>query len=148
MKLLSSLAIATLALLTASTAYGFEDGTAIKVKTILKTTTTWEGKPIVYPQGQAEITGLTIELAPGGETGWHAHPVPSFGMILEGTLAVTLKDGRTRVFQAGDSVAEVIGTLHNGRNVGEGPVKLLVFYAGSVDTPLTVKAPAESQDKR
>jgi quercetin dioxygenase-like cupin family protein len=89
--------------------------------------------------GQAEITGLLLEIAPGGETGWHKHPVPSFGMVLEGTLEVTLKDGKTRRVNAGEAIAEVVDTWHNGRNVGDTPLKLVVFYAGAADTPLTVR---------
>lgn len=122
-------------------AAAFEQTQTIKVTPLLKTTTTWEGKAIVYPQGQAEITGLMIEIAPGGETGWHSHPVPSFGMILEGRLAVTLKDGRVKEIKAGDALAEVIGTIHNGRVVGDKPVKLIVFYAGAAGQALTLPAP-------
>ena len=62
----------------------------VKVTPLLKTTQTWNGAPIKYPEGQAEITSLMIEIAPGGETKWHEHPVPSFGVLLEGTLEVSL----------------------------------------------------------
>ena len=82
---------------------------------------------------------MVIEIAPGASTGWHAHPVPSFAMVLEGTLEVTLKDGRTKRIGASEALFEVVDTLHNGRNVGKGPVKLVVFYAGAVGVPLTVK---------
>lgn len=111
----------------------------VKVTPVLKTTTSWNGAPITYPAGKPEITGLLLEIAPGGETGWHQHPVPSFGMVLEGTLEVTLKDGKTKRLGPGEAIAEVVDTLHNGRNVGTTPLKLVVFYAGVVGTPLTVK---------
>ena len=127
------------ALATPVAGLAFEPSAAVKVTPLLETTTTWEGKQIVYPEGTAQITGLAIELAPGAETGWHAHPVPSFGMVLEGTLAVTLKDGRVKTLRAGEAIAEVIDTMHNGRNIGDKPVKLLVFYAGAVGRPLTTK---------
>lgn len=111
----------------------------VKVTPILKTTTSWNGAPISYPAGQAEITGLLLEIAPGGETGWHKHPVPSFGMVLEGTLEVTLKDGKTRRVNAGEAIAEVVDTWHNGRNVGSTPLKLVVFYAGAAGVGLTIR---------
>lgn len=110
---------------------------AIKVTPLIKSTTSWNGKPIVYPQGQAEISGMVIEIAPGAETGWHGHPIPSFGMVLEGTLEVTLKDGQKKRVGPGDGLVEVVDTLHNGRNVGAVPVKLIVFYAGAVGMALT-----------
>ncbi|WP_255988093.1 cupin domain-containing protein [Chitinolyticbacter albus] len=112
---------------------------SVEATPILKTTTSWNGTPLVYPAGVAEISGLLITIAPGGETGWHSHPVPSFGYVLEGELEVSLKNGRKNRIKAGEALAEVVDTLHNGRNVGTGPVKLVVFYAGSQGTVLTVK---------
>ena len=119
--------------------FAFEPAEAIKVETILKTETSWDGQPLAYPEGQAEITGMMIEIAPGAETGWHSHPVPSFGILLEGELEVTLVNGQKKLIKTGDAIAEVVNTVHNGRNVGEGPVKILVFYAGAKDLPVTVK---------
>ena len=123
-------------------AQAIEPSQTIKVTQLLKTTQTWNGVPIKYPQGQAEITTLMIEIAPGGETNWHEHPVPSFGVLLEGTLEVSLADGRKKLMKPGEALAEVIATAHNGRNVGKTPLKLIVFYAGAVDKqPLSVPRP-------
>jgi len=124
----------------ATSASAFETKSPLKVTPLLTTTKTWEGAPIVYPQGQPEVSGLIIEIAPGAETGWHSHPVPSFAFILEGTLEVQLKDGRSKRLQAGEALDEVIGTLHNGKVVGDMPVKLVVFYAGAAGQNLTVPA--------
>jgi quercetin dioxygenase-like cupin family protein len=119
-----------------------EPSQTVKVTQLLKTTTSWNGAPIKYPQGQAEVTSLLVEIAPGGETSWHEHPVPSFGFLLEGTLEVSLADGRKKLLKPGEALAEVIATAHNGRNVGTTPLKLIVFYAGAVDKqPLSVPRP-------
>jgi quercetin dioxygenase-like cupin family protein len=65
-------------------------------------------------------------------------------MVMEGELEVELKSGKTRVMKAGESVAETVNELHNGRNKGSVPVKLLVFYAGDTEQPLTIKeSPAQ-----
>ncbi|HEV8330557.1 MAG TPA: cupin domain-containing protein [Steroidobacteraceae bacterium] len=130
-----------LALMVPFAAHAIEPSSTVKVTPLLKTTQTWNGAPIKYPEGQAEITGLMIEIAPGGETNWHEHPVPSFGVLLEGTLEVSLTDGRKKLIKPGEALAEVIATAHNGRNVGTTPVKLVVFYAGAVDKQLTVPRP-------
>lgn len=122
-------------------AQAIEPSATVKVTPLLKTTQTWNGAPIEYPEGQAEITSLLIEIAPGGETNWHEHTVPSFGMVLEGTLEVSLTDGKKKLMKAGEAIAEVIATAHNGRNVGTTPVKLVVFYAGAVGKQLTVQRP-------
>jgi quercetin dioxygenase-like cupin family protein len=112
---------------------------AVKVTSLMKTRTSWDGQQIAYPQGMAEVTAMRVEIAPGGETGWHSHSVPSFAVIIDGTLEVALKDGRVKKLQAGDVLAEVVNTLHNGHNTGAVPVRLVVFYPGVVGQTLTVK---------
>lgn len=140
MKILSTLLCAGVCLLCMPfTAHALDPGAAVKATQVLKTTTSWNGEPIVYPQGTAEVTGLVVEIAPGGETGWHLHPVPSFALMLQGTLEVRTRDGRVKRVHAGDAFAEVRNTWHNGRNVGTVPVKLVVFYAGAVGKPVSVK---------
>jgi quercetin dioxygenase-like cupin family protein len=114
-----------------------EASQSITVTPLLKTTSSWNGSPLAYPSGNAEITGMVVEIAVGAETGWHLHTVPSFGMILEGRLEVSLKDGSTKILQTGEALAEVVNTLHNGRNIGFTPVKIVVFYAGAVGSKLT-----------
>lgn len=105
---------------------------------ILQTTSTWNGTALQYPEGEAKITALRIEIEPGGETGWHHHPVPSFAYILQGTLEVTLESGESERISEGQAVAEVVDTIHNGRNIGDEPVILVVFYTGAVGKDLTV----------
>jgi quercetin dioxygenase-like cupin family protein len=122
-----------------SETYALEESASIKASTILKTETSWDGKPLEYPSGKAEITGMLVEIAPSGETGWHLHAAPSFGMILEGELEVQLKTGEIKHLKSGEALAEVVNTLHNGRNVGTVPVKLVVFYAGVVGQKLMTK---------
>jgi len=120
-------------------AFSLEQSAGVKVTTVLKTQTSWDGKPIQYPTGKAEVTGMIIEVAPGAETGWHLHTVPSFAVVVEGVLEVTLKGGSVKRINPGEAIAEVVSTLHNGRNVGKVPLKLVVFYAGEEGKVLTEK---------
>lgn len=119
--------------------FALDASKSITVTPLLKTTTSWNGEPLSYPDGDAEVTGMVVEIAVGAETGWHSHTVPSFGMMLEGSLEVSLKDGTTKVLRSGDALAEVVNTLHNGRNIGDTSVKIVVFYAGAVGSKLTEK---------
>ena len=64
-------------------------------------------------------------------------------MVLEGEMEVVLKTGEIKHMKAGDSVVEVANILHNGRNAGTKPLKIIVFYAGEVGSKLTVKESAE-----
>lgn len=134
---------AILVLTVGHSAHALEPSGSVRVSTVLKAEASWDGKPIVYPEGKPEITGMVVEIAPGGETGWHLHPVASFGMVLEGELEVQLKTGEVKRLKAGKALVKVTDTLHNGRNVGPAPVKILVFYAGVVGQKLSVKEGAE-----
>ncbi len=133
--------ILALLLLTHTTGFPSELRDGVQVQETLSTTQTWDGAPIRYPEGTAKVTGAIITLPPGTETGWHMHPVPCFALILEGDLVVELKDGRTKRLKAGDTLAEVIGTPHNGKNTGKVPLKIAVFYAGNTELKNTILCP-------
>lgn len=141
MNLFKYISVLLLALWLPQTAHGLDNASGVKVTPLIKTTHTWNGGKIIYPQGPAEITGLMVEIAPGSETGWHEHPVSSFGIVLQGVLEVSLQNGDVKRLQAGDALAEVIDTWHNGRSVGKEPVKIVVFYAGAVGSTLTIRHP-------
>lgn len=138
---LKRVCVLALVMVLQSNAFSLEQTPAIQASTVLRAETSWDGKPIEYPAGKAVVTGMVIEIAPGAETGWHSHSIPSFAFILEGELEVRLKNGSVNRLKAGEALAEVVNTLHNGRNVGSGPLKLVVFYTGAVGRPLTEKEP-------
>ena len=114
---------------------------SVQIDENLSTTKTWDGASIQYPSGTAKVTGAIITLPLGTETGWHTHPIPCLALILEGELLVELKDGRTKKLKAGDTLAEVINTPHNGKNIGKVPLKIAVFYAGNTELKTTVLCP-------
>ena len=117
----------------------------VEVKKLITSSTSSNGDPLLYLQtAQPEVTALVVTIPPGGSTGWHMHPVPVYAYVLEGTLAVELKDGRTFHFKKGDPILEVINTLHNGYNSGRVPVKLVVFYTGAVGVPNVIKEVPEA----
>ena len=119
----------------------YESG--VKTKVILKTTVTSSGAPIAYLKtDHPEITAMTVEIAPGAQTGWHKHTIPVYAYVISGTLTVNMEGGKTREFKEGDVIIEVVNTRHNGINQGETPVKLIVFYTGAQGTPLAFKAEA------
>ncbi len=115
--------------------------TSVQVQENLSTSTTWDGTPIHYPSGTAKVSGAIVTLPPGTETGWHTHPVPCLALVLEGELLVELKDGQSKKLKAGDTLAEVINTPHNGKNIGKTPLKIAVFYAGNTDLKTTLLCP-------
>jgi len=98
---------------------------------LLQTERTNTGHPLAYPQTDTpEITTMIVEIAPGGSTVRHSHPYPSHAYILEGSLEVVAEGGVRNRYEAGDAFLETVGTVHQGFNVGEGPVRILVTYLG------------------
>ena len=128
--------------------FAVDENAAVKVTPLLKTSNGWDGKQIVYPEGQAEVTALLVEIAPGESTGWHQHPVPSFGFLLEGILEITLTDGRVKRMQPGEALSEVTDTVHIGRALSTTPVKIVVFYAGAVGKALTLDHSSDAKSPR
>jgi quercetin dioxygenase-like cupin family protein len=111
------------------------------VRTVLSTADTVTSEPIRYPTGApAKLTALEITLQPGQQTGWHTHPVPLFGYILEGELTVDYGAKGQRVYRKGDGLAEAMNEAHNGRNLGQSPVTILAVFAGMEGVPNSAAA--------
>ncbi|MGC2779755.1 MAG: cupin domain-containing protein, partial [Bradyrhizobium sp.] len=111
------------------------------VRTLLETGSTVTGEPIAYPAGAARISVVEITLAPGQQTGWHTHPVPLIGYIIEGELTVDYGAKGTRVYRAGEALAEAMNFAHNGR-AGGSRVKILAVFLGAEGVAGTVAAPS------
>ena len=110
----------------------------IKVKEILNTSTSWDGEPINYPEGKTHIISRIVELTQNSVIDFHCHPIPTFAYILEGVVEVSTKEGLNKEFSKGEAFAEVVNTWHKGKAI-DGPLKILVFYAGSDKFPDTIK---------
>lgn len=142
MKLVTIISVAMA--LSSATAFA-EDSykPSVKVKRILQTTTTTSDDPIRYPNvADPEVQTLIVEIPPGGETGWHTHPVPAYAYILAGTIEVDSEGGGKRFFKAGDSFAEMVDHRHNGRVVGDETVKILMIVTGQKGIAFSVRTPA------
>ena len=130
-------------LLSVNTARAEDAGT----RPVLSTGTTVTDEPIRYPSGTAHITAVELTFKPGQQTGWHIHPVPLFGYVLEGELTVDYGAKGKRTYRKGDALMEAMNEAHNGRNTGRRPLKLLVVFMGADGVPNTSTAspPAKSQ---
>jgi quercetin dioxygenase-like cupin family protein len=104
---------------------------------LLKADRSWDGSSFNYPDGRPEITSLILTLEEGVITRYHCHPVPTLGYVLKGKIKVETMEGKSAVFSEGESVVEVMNTLHRGTAV-VGPVEVVVFYAGAQGMPNTV----------
>lgn len=114
---------------------------AVRIVPLLKTSVDSLGKPIRYPEANPEVSMLRVELPPGGATGWHTHPVPGLGYVLEGSLTVEYEGGRSVQLTSGQAFAEAVGVFHQARNLGTVPVKLVAVFLGEVGKPFAIKRP-------
>ena len=114
---------------------------------VLSTGTTVTDEPIRYPSGTAHINAVELTLKPGQQTGWHVHPVPLFGYILEGELTVDYGAKGKRTYRKGEALMEAMNQAHNGLNTGRRPLKILVVFMGAAGVPNTSPAspPARPQ---
>jgi quercetin dioxygenase-like cupin family protein len=112
----------------------------LTVTSVMKASTTISGQTIEYPKTEkAEITALMIVLQPGKESGPHLHPMPTYVHVLEGTLTVEAEDGSRQTFEAGKGFLESVNVSHNGKNLGDMPVKFLVVFVGERGQPNVVR---------
>lgn len=111
----------------------------IKVTPLLRTTETVAGQPIEYPKtSNPEVTAVHVTIPPGAQTGWHRHPFPCYGYILSGHLNLEMEGGKTKLLSGGQALAESVNVLHNGVNLSDKPVEIVMFVTGEKGQPFTV----------
>lgn len=112
----------------------------IKVTVLAKSSLSWDGSHLpAYVTGDPEITILRIWIPPGAQLPLHEHPVINAGILLQGELTVITEKNETLHLKAGEAIVEVVDKWHYGRNDGREPAEIVVFYAGTVGQPITVK---------
>ncbi len=117
-----------------------QEANTVEVDVLTKTSASWDGRSLPnYSKGKPEITILRIKIPPKVQLPLHEHPVINAGVLLKGELTVVTKDKEILHLKAGDSIVEVVGTWHYGKNEGNEPAEIIVFYAGVQDTPITIK---------
>jgi quercetin dioxygenase-like cupin family protein len=71
---------------------------------------------------------VLAEFAPGAAAGKHTHPGEEMGYILEGTLQLEIEGKPPVTLNAGQAFFVPAGVVHDGKNVGKGPLKVLATY--------------------
>ncbi len=118
----------------------YTDIPGVEANVLIKTTKSWNGAVLPsYGEGQAEITIIRYRFAPGASIPMHMHPVINAGVLLKGELNIFTKTGEKITLKAGEPLVELFKEWHYGSNPGTEPVDLIVVYAGTVGTPLTIR---------
>jgi quercetin dioxygenase-like cupin family protein len=129
-----------------SNALWSQESNEIQVTTVSKSTVSWDGNKLPnYKQGTPEITILKITIPPGAQLPLHQHPVINAGVLLSGELTVITEKNKILLLKAGESIVEVVDTWHYGKNEGNTPAEILVFYAGVQGEPITIQKEEEKK---
>ena len=80
------------------------------------------------------------EFVPGGVAGKHTHPGEELGYVVEGTLELLIEGQPPRTVKAGESFFVPAGVVHDGRNIGSGPAKVLATYIVEKGKPVASPA--------
>ena len=106
---------------------------------LLKTTSTWDNAEYKKLKiKKPEVTVLKIVINVGEELPMHKHDLVNVAYVKRGTLTVITDDNKEITLHEGESLPELIGKYHYGKNTGNVPVELVVFYLGEKGTPLSV----------
>lgn len=113
---------------------------------LIKSSESWDGHPLPpYKTGTPEITILRITIPPGFSLPMHTHPVINAGVLLKGQLTVTTEEGQVLRLKQDDPIIEVVDTWHYGKNDGDEPAEIIVFYAGVKGESVTVMKPKDNE---
>ena len=120
----------------------------LQTRTLIKTSTSYDGKNYVACAGQPEYTISEIVIPPHYELPKHTHPMPIFGVVLSGEIVlVNHETGERQLYRKGTVIAELVDTVHHGYT-GEESCTLLVFYAGAVGQSLSVHSKEDQSTKQ
>jgi quercetin dioxygenase-like cupin family protein len=107
----------------------------VKVKTVVPLITCNTAKP-------CDTAFQQVTINPGGYTGWHTHPGPTFvavaegeGTLYHGGAAATGCTGHK--YGVGTGFFQPSADVHNLRNEGSGPLVVHAFYVLPPGTPST-----------
>jgi quercetin dioxygenase-like cupin family protein len=138
-KRMKQIVLTCVFVLSLSSASWCADANGIVSEVVAKGTTSWDGSVLPgYENGTPEVTILRITIPPGAVLPPHQHPVINAGVLVSGQLTVVTAEGKVLHMKANDGLIEVVNKWHSGKNEGDTPAQIIVFYAGAADTPLSI----------
>lgn len=87
-----------------------------------------------------EAVMAIAEIAPGAMSGRHRHPGIEVAYVLDGSLVVERDGSAPTTVKAGEAVKNE-AAVHNARNIGNKPVKILAVYLVEKGKPMAEAVP-------
>ena len=113
-------------------------GTAVAQSTGIKRTVL-KKEDVSVPGREAVVA--SVELAPGVVAGRHTHPGDEISYVMEGEGELLIEGEDPRRVKAGEAFVIKAGVIHDARNTGAGPMKLVGVYVVEKGKPLASPAP-------
>lgn len=86
-----------------------------------------------------------VEVSPGVMAGRHSHHGEEISYVIEGEGELLIDGEPARKLKAGDAFVIPAGKVHDARNTGSGPFKLVGVFVVEKDKPLAVPAAAPAK---
>ena len=102
---------------------------AAQKEVLLQTTSTWDN--VKYKKlkiKKPEVTVLKIDIGIGESLPMHKHDLVNIAYVKKGTLTVITDKKEQITVHEGECLPEIIGKYHYGKNSGNEPIELIVFY--------------------
>jgi quercetin dioxygenase-like cupin family protein len=100
-----------------------------------------EGMPAVPEQ---EVRVLFATLLPGDVTPYHSHRFPVTVYVTQGAFTLELDDREPVTIEAGQAFVEPVSVAMTGRNQGDVPARMVLFYVCEPGVPFADALPAKT----
>jgi len=87
-----------------------------------------------------EAVVARVEIAPGARAGRHTHPGDEISYVLEGEAELLIDGQAPRHLKTGDAFVIAAGVVHDARNDGAAPARIVAVYVVDKDKPLATPA--------
>jgi quercetin dioxygenase-like cupin family protein len=77
-----------------------------------------------------------VEFAPGKSVGRHTHPGEEISYVIEGEGELLIDGQQPRKIKSGDGMIIPAGKIHDARNTGSGPMRIVAIYYVEKGKPL------------
>jgi len=117
----------------AATSAAFAQTSGLKRTLVLKS-------DVSVPNHEAVVARVDVE--PGILAGRHTHPGDEISYVLEGEGELLIDGEPARAIKAGDAFVIPAGKIHDAKNTGTGPFKLVGVYVVEKGKPLATPVQA------
>lgn len=117
----------------------------VSVNVLVDSSVSWDGSSFEYRDGNPKITIEKIMIPAADKIislAIHCHTIPLAAYVLKGSVKVLKPSGESKIFNQDEAFIEVMNEWHSG--VFTEDTELIVFYAGKVGVPLSIKQANDS----